>query len=118
MKIFISYKSTEQPDKVEDLHARLEQPSYRFQVLRDTSFIKPGNYFDEVIEQQLRDSDIVLLLVTKSAMESKWVRAELRFAFDLNKQIIPLWLEPPDLDLLPFYVRYVEYLEIVNRQNQ
>jgi len=116
MKIFISYKSDQYPEKVDELQARLELPSYRFQILRDKSFIKPGNFFDEAIEQQLRDSDIVLILMTNNTLKSKWVMAELRFAFELNKPIIPIWLEEPNLNTLPFYVRYIEYLEMWNSE--
>ncbi len=112
MKIFISYKSDYLPNKVDELQARLEHPDYHFEVLRDTSFIKAGNYFDEAIDTQLRDSDVVLILLSEAALKSRWVLAEIRFAFDLDKHIIPIWLEPPNIDLMPFYLRYIEYLEV------
>lgn len=57
------------------------------------SELKPGDAFDAVIEQNLRDAKAVVVLWSKSSVASRWVRAEATLA-DRSRTLVPAMIEP------------------------
>lgn len=90
MKIFVSY-STQDVDLARRIAAQLRQED--FLVLRDQEFIEGGQPFNTRIQQVLRGSNVVLLLVSKAASQSHWVNEEVIEAIEQKKRIFPLKLE-------------------------
>ncbi len=68
-----------------------------FKVWIATDSILPGEGWVEAISRGLQTSEILLVLLSHQAVESKWVRAEMDVAIDReragNIQIIPLQIE-------------------------
>jgi hypothetical protein len=87
--IFISYAS-EDRERAKALALALEQ--HGLSVWWDRK-IPLGTAFDEVIEQHLSAARCVLVLWTRSSIESRWVRAEASEAA-ARDVLIPLLLEP------------------------
>jgi formylglycine-generating enzyme required for sulfatase activity len=82
IKVFISYTHEAGDAKLaEVLCDDLSAPDR--QIFFDR-FIPPGLVFDEYIRERLSDCDAFLLLASRAAHESKWVRAELRLAHELS----------------------------------
>ena len=52
-----------------------------------------GRYFDHEIKEMIRKADVVLVLSTKSSMNSAWVNQEIGFAIAHDKKVWPLALE-------------------------
>src|SRR4029453_4749058 len=65
-----------------------------FSVWWDAS-LAPGETFDEVIEQKLRDAGAVVVLWSPRSVASRWVRAEATLA-DRRKKLAPAIIEPCD----------------------
>jgi hypothetical protein len=63
-----------------------------FDVWWDTE-LKPGDAFDDVIEQRLREAKAVVVLWSKSSAASRWVRAEATLA-DRSRTLVPAMIEP------------------------
>jgi TolB-like protein/Flp pilus assembly protein TadD len=57
------------------------------------SSIRSGEAFDAVIEKALREAKAVVVLWSKSSVQSRWVRAEATLA-DRNRTLVPAMIEP------------------------
>ena len=57
------------------------------------SSIRSGEAFDAVIENALREAKAVVVLWSKSSVQSRWVRAEATLA-DRNRTLVPAMIEP------------------------
>src|SRR5262245_9186397 len=55
--------------------------------------IRTGRYFDHETQEMIRKADVVLVLLTKSSMNSAWVNQEIGFAIAHDKKVWPLALE-------------------------
>jgi hypothetical protein len=74
-KVFISYKRTDTKQEAEAIYDYLWQQKY--QVFMDTLQMEGGVVVQERVKQQINDKDLVLLLDSVGAPNSKWVIAEL-----------------------------------------
>jgi len=113
MKLFISY-SSQNAKFVDKLDAELRKQG--FTVLRDKHFMRGGRKFDKEIGQRIRDCDVLLFVASAEALQSQWVEAEIDFAFDLRKVIIPLRMD--DAHELPWYLAHVHYHRMVTQSEQ
>lgn len=109
MKIFVSYSSTD-VSLVRDIVAQLKQES--FIIMRDQEFLDGGQVFNVRLEQVLRASDVVLLMLTKASTISHWVNEEIVTALEAKKIIIPLKLEADAQ--APFGLKTVQYIDFSN----
>lgn len=82
MKIFISYSN---PDVEMALlwEGLLTQCGY--EVARDDNFLEAGDDLPDAIKKEIKSSDHVIVLWSRSSVESEWVRAEAHLAYKLKK---------------------------------
>ena len=73
-QVFISYKRAESQAVADQLFNRLHHAGY--QVFLDTASIEPGRQFQDELKSQLANQDIVVLLHSTNALNSKWVMEE------------------------------------------
>ena len=93
-RIFVSYRRAD--SKLADVVlARLESAGYG--VWLDRSDIVGGKQWRDAIEQALQQSDAVIFLISKVALESDEVYRELARAVELGKAIVPLRLDAAPL---------------------
>lgn len=93
--IFMSY-SRREVGFVDQLTSRLEKEG--FQVWLDYRSLIPGSPWKEQIDKGLDESEIILLVVSKESMASKYVELEWRRVIkEENKRIILLVFEAVDL---------------------
>ena len=85
-RLFISYCSTDQA-RVEGLAAALAEAG--FEVWWDRELIG-GQDFAQVIEQRIRDADIVIVVWSRDSIASQWVRAEAQKA---GAKLLPIRIE-------------------------
>lgn len=111
MKVFISYDRDNKLlcDKVKD---DLESVS-SIVALRDTSDHEYGENLKERIRtEQIKSSDVVIVLITKESVNSDWVKTEIAWADEQGKRIVPIveegveWTSIPSLDSEAEYVQY------------
>jgi MFS family permease len=93
-KIFVSY-SRREIGFVDDLVRNLEEKKY--QVWLDYRSLVPGSPWEGQIYKGIDEADVILLVVSKSALASENVEVEWRAVLKKNKRIILLIFEAVDL---------------------
>lgn len=91
--IFISYKHDDKQMKEGELYrfvSRLQQDGYR--VWYDQG-IEPGTHFDEEIALRVEECKIFLCFLSEEYFKSNWCSTEFDNAFELNKIIVPIFLQ-------------------------
>jgi len=100
--VFISY-DREDSDFAELVQARLERAGH--DTLMDTEFLNVGDNWRDELDQAIRASHVLLVIMTPEAAVSKYVTYEWAFALGAHGKIIPLELKKmsrchPRLDVL------------------
>lgn len=105
LEIFLSYSHTDGDDACEQLLTKLESLGYR--VWRDVKELKGGDVWKDRLRVALRTADVVLVLLTPEAVNSKYVEWEWEQALTLRKRVIPLMMlscaVPKELEQLHYY---------------
>ena len=104
--VFISYpRIADQRGAVSDIRAHLERElqiktgDKKLTVFLDQSHLSGGDPWSEALEREVRDADVLVLLLSPLWIASEWCRKELRLyldhsqALDRDRPIIPLLWE-------------------------
>lgn len=97
-KLFISYRSLDSK-KVDRIISRLrtlqnDDGSSRFEkIWQDKSDINPGEDWWEAIVDGILECEVFVLMVSKESVQNVNCRAELSYAVNLNRPIVPIVLE-------------------------
>ena len=78
-RVFVSYRREESRSSALQLHDLLS--SKGFDAFLDTHDIRPGEQFQDALWHRLCDSDVVLMLDTRTYFEKKWTLQEIGRAF-------------------------------------
>ena len=92
--IFVSYSRVDRP-RAEVIVGALRAEG--FSVWWDTD-LRPGESYDEVTEENLRNAGAVVVLWSKTSVKSKWVRAEATMG-DRHSVLTPVLIEDCDRPL-------------------
>lgn len=87
LQVFISYKS-EYRDFARKVKAKLNQWGY--DTWLDVDNIQPGEYFRHKIQQGLDESDVLLMVLTSEAQDSREVMSEVDYFLQVGKPVVPL----------------------------
>ena len=117
-RIFINYRRGDDPGFTHALYARLESEFTRQRIFMDVEGeIRPGDDFVEVLSNQVRKSDVVLVVIgprwletlaKRSADQDDFVQIEIKAALAQNKRVIPVLVggaSMPDGAALPEAIR-------------
>jgi WD40 repeat protein len=97
---FVSYKRDEIDQVREFVDALKQKQKYCCMVWIDQDKLIPGSDWRRSIEKAIDYADAVLLMLSPSAVQSVHVRAEIAYALEKDKNIIPIMLQPvPTEDL-------------------
>ena len=98
--IFISYRRDDSAGFTRAIYDQLTKRFTRERIFMDVDAIGPGLPFDEVINQELGRSEILLVMIGKRWMEQQrinderdYVRLEIEVALARNVRVIPVLLE-------------------------
>ncbi|WP_163999247.1 toll/interleukin-1 receptor domain-containing protein [Pyxidicoccus caerfyrddinensis] len=91
-KVFLSYARRDGSTAAARLRMELERAGVV--VWRDIEGMRGGADWKAQLRAQLRETDAVLVLLTPGAVESKMVTWEWENALTLEKQVIPLLVQP------------------------
>jgi hypothetical protein len=86
MRIFISYSRTDS-QAVREVHSDLQQLGHA--VWLDTAITGGQNWWDEVL-RQIRNADVLVLAMSDESLRSRACRAEVQYALDLGKHLLPV----------------------------
>ena len=94
-KIFLSYARADGKTAATRLRSELERAG--FEVWRDIEDMQGGQAWKDQLRKSLRQVDRVIVLLTPTAVSSKYVEWEWENALTLEKQVIPLLILPCDV---------------------
>lgn len=105
--IFISYYHANQND-VRNLATNLERLGYTTWYDR---YLEGGqSWWNEILEQ-ISKCSIFIILITSDSMRSEPCKAELHYAHQLKRFILPLMLENVNYDTLPATIRQLQIVD-------
>lgn len=114
LRLFISYARKESLKLATDLRKAL-MAIEGVTVWMDTSELKGGDPWGEIIEAEIQNCDCMVVLVSPDVHNSKsFVRREVSFALSFEKKIIPVIAEITHLPLVLAHLQYIAYAQ--NRQ--
>jgi len=75
--------------------------------------IKSGSVWNDDLAEHLIQSDVILLFLSSSSIESEFVLSEVNFGRNHNKKILPVYLEPIELPIgLEFQLSTVQAIHL------
>jgi hypothetical protein len=104
--LFISYSHRDR-DLANELALRLSDESYGIWI--DDTRLRGGTPWHEGIDDGLSESDVLVLLLSPSALESAQVQEEYQTFLDRGKPIIPVLIEP--VSTLPSVLASIHYVD-------
>lgn len=105
-KIFLSH-SSENRNEVRRICEQLHEVG--IDVWASFKDIKPGMEWDQSIQAALNNAEYVLLAVSEASVTSSYVRAEIEYALNKQKTVIPILIEKVDLPLRWHTLQFVDY---------
>lgn len=91
LNVFISYRRAESSTLSQLLEVKLAKYGIRAYV--DTRKVDSAGPFPERLRKAIAESDVVVVLLGPSTLESAWVLEEIRYAHALGKSMIPVFQE-------------------------
>ena len=113
-RVFVSYNSIDRPRTV-DVVRDLEAAGYEAWFDQD---LTGGQEWWDVILEQIRACDAVVVAVTEHALDSAACRAEWQYAVELGKAIVPLQLEDTSIDLAPSSLQHRQWVDYRSADKQ
>lgn len=122
-KVFLSYSRADYVDKsgqvlensqVEAIIDALNATN-KIDIWIDINAKYSGKYFTSVLAKKILWADKVLFLSSKNSNDSEWVSKEILFAYDNNKDILPVRLDGSnynvDIAIILTGIDYIEYFK-------
>lgn len=106
--IFLSYSSKDKP-WVSEFVATLKEAGVK--AWFDVSDIAPGERWQEKIQKALRDSEILVVILSQNSIDSPWTFFELGAALADHKRIIPIVTEDFNFSKLPSLLKPLKLLK-------
>ena len=110
--IFISYSRSDH-DFVTSLVSKIKKAGIK--VWWDKSSIEAGERWDNSIGSGLADSQTVLLILSKTSVNSENVMDEISYAIDEKKKIVPVLIEDCEI---PFRIRRLQFIDLSNKKRR
>lgn len=104
-QIFISYSRRDLPF-VERLASDLKGNG--FEVWYDVSRLRGGARWRTEIQNAIKNSQFVVVVLSPDSVESEWVEREFLFSSNLKRKIIPLLYRPCELPLNYLNLNYID----------
>lgn len=76
--------------------------------------IQTGVDFKEAINSGIEGTDSVVYLISPEALQSSWCQYEIDYALSLHKRIIPVLIEPIDLQTLPDHLQRLQFIDLTD----
>ncbi len=80
--------------------------------------IKTGSSFQKAINQGIEGADNFVYLMSMDSLKSEYCQQELNQALANNKRIIPLLIQEIDLDLIPFQLQKLQFIDFTKSEDE
>ena len=88
--VMISY-STKTKQVGDDVREILQAKGYAVWMAPES--IPSGECYDNEIFAAIENSTLILFLMSESSLESRWCKAELKYAVNINKRVLPVRID-------------------------
>ncbi len=114
-QVFLCYS-----DKDKEVMKKLAKTLRRegFTVWTNKTDIKTGTEFQEKVNKGIEGADNVVCLISPAALQSWYWQQEVAHAFANNKRIIPLLIEPTELDSIHPHIRALQFIDFTTYQDE
>lgn len=99
-KIFISYRHEDSQSITDRIYEKLSRAFSKNLIFKDISSLYPGDMWAEKIDQMIKKSDYVLVIIGKQWLDHKrlqnpedWVRKEIETALKYSTPVIPVFVD-------------------------
>lgn len=99
IKVFISYRNVERSRNAAKALAKKLRDAYGYEVFIDTDELKGGDIWQQKIYTNVRESDVLIVLIEQETAESEWVQREVDVARGANVALLPLRITEETLDI-------------------
>jgi CHASE2 domain-containing sensor protein len=113
--VFISYADPDQ-DFLNKISKTLKRNS--FTIWTNKTDIKTGTEFQKGINKGIEGADNVIWLISPHSLQSWYCQEEITHAFDKNKRIIPLLIEPTELNAIPPHLRALQFIDFTTHRDE
>src|SRR6266508_4393337 len=103
--IFVSY-SKKDGDLARRVASDLVNSSFRVWI--DLS-LQIGDEWEDTIEQKIEEADTMIVLLSRNALNSKWVMYETSKAYAKDKKLYPILIENLSQADLPVWASRIQY---------
>lgn len=114
-EVFLSHAS-EDRETLEKIYESLTRSGLT--VWTNWRDIQTGIDFKAAINSGIEKTDTVVYLISPAALASTWCRHEIDYALSLNKRVIPVLIEPVDLDTLPIPLRHLQFIDLTDNLDE
>ena len=114
-QVFLSYSDKER-EFMEKIAKTLMRES--FTVWTNKTDIQTGTDFQAAINRGIEEADNLVFLMSPSSLASEYCQQELTYALSLNKRIIPLLIQPLDLDQIPQELRNIQFIDFTDKEEE
>lgn len=111
--VFLSYSRQDWDGFVKDLVRDLKNGATR--IWFDQDYVLGGEDWMDAVGAALHECDILLLVLSPEAINSKYVKMEYRYFFKLEKPILPILFREVDI---PFELATLNYLDFTGNLRQ
>jgi WD40 repeat protein len=114
-QVFLCYS-----DKDKEVMKKLAKTLMRegFTVWTNKTDIKTGTEFQKEVNKGIEGADNVVCLISPTALQSWYWQQEIAHAFANNKRIIPLLIEPTELDSIPPHIRALQFIDFTTHHDE
>ena len=110
-QVFLSY-AEEELAIMEQVRRSLRREG--FTVWTNKTDIQTGVDFQEAINRGVEEADNLVYLMSPASLQSPYCQQEIDYALSLNKRIIPLLVQPTDLEQIPPTLRNLQYIDLTD----
>jgi hypothetical protein len=114
-QVFLCYS-----DKDKEVMKKLAKTLMRegFTVWTNKTDIKTGTEFQQEVNKGIEGADNVVCLISPTALQSWYWQQEIAHAFANNKRLIPLLIEPTELDSIHPNIRALQFIGFTTHQDE
>ncbi len=110
-QVFLSWSDKDRVF-VETIRKTLMREGFTLWVSR--SDIKTGADFQQRIDRGIEEADNIVYLISQDSLNSRYCQQEIDHALSLNKRIIPVLIEPTDLEEIPPNLRSLQFINLAD----
>lgn len=114
-QVFVSYAEQDQ-----DFMNKISRILMRkgFTVWTNKNDIKTGKDFQQEINRGIEGADNIVWLISPNSLQSWYCKQEIDYAVANHKRIIPLLIEPTELNSIPPHLRSLHFIDFTGHQDE